>query len=211
MEKAHPQADLEVELVRRVKAGDCQAFGEVVSLFQRRVFSMLYRLVRSSEDVEDLAQEVFFKVYRSFDSYDAKSPLENWIGRITVNHAYDYLRRQRARNFPSRWPSLDEVNREVEEYVTGWSESRPNAEGSLVLKDLAGKLLERVPKKDRILLTLKEVEGFSVEEIGNFLDLKPATVKVQLLRARRRMAECYRRLTEAEEKKRKKRDRRALS
>ena len=97
MGKAENRQSPELEIIRRCTAGDRGAFQELVALHQRRVFSLLYRLIRRREDVEDLAQEVFLKVHVSLGSYDGRSPFGTWLGRITINHAYDYLRRQRTR------------------------------------------------------------------------------------------------------------------
>lgn len=194
MEKAEDRRNSEKEIIRRCTAGDRQAFRELVNLFQGRVFSLLYRLVRRREDVEDLAQEVFLKVHISLGSYDGRSPFGTWLGRITINHAYDYLRRQRTRQNVGSGPSIEEVFQASEIPSSGTSADQIPVDKQLALKDLVGKLLERAPAKERILLTLKEMEGFSIREISELLDLKPATVKVQLLRARRRMLEDFRRL-----------------
>ena len=194
MGKAENRQSPELEIIRRCTAGDQGAFQELVALHQRRVFSLLYRLIRRREDVEDLAQEVFLKVHVSLGSYDGRSPFGTWLGRITINHAYDYLRRQRTRRSVRSGPSIEEVFQAGEIPLPGTSADQLQVDKQVALKDLVGKLLERAPAKERILMTLKEMEGFSIREISELLDLKPATVKVQLLRARRRMLENFRRL-----------------
>ena len=200
MESENPQANHEWGIIQRAKEGDSQAFRELVSLVQPRVFSLLFRLVRRREVVEDLSQEVFLKVFRSLRSYDRRSPFGTWVGRITINHAYDYLRRQRTRHHPETWPSLEEIGERSELSAGDISGRKLSLEREIILKDLVSRLLERASSKERILLTLKELYGYSIREIGEFIGLKPATVKVQLLRARRRMVEDYLRLLKQERK-----------
>jgi RNA polymerase sigma-70 factor (ECF subfamily) len=202
MESENPQANHEWDIIQRSQQGDSQAFRELVSLFHPRVVSLLFRLVHRREVVEDLSQEVFLKVFRSLGSYDRRSRFGTWVGRITINHAYDYLRRQRTRHHPETWPSLEEVGGlgATSAGEALGSRSKPSLEREVMLKDLVARLLERASAKERILLTLKELEGYSIQEIGKLLNRKPATVKVQLLRARRRMVEDYLRLLKQERK-----------
>ena len=86
----------EVEYIRRVQKGDSEAFGLLVEKYQQRIFSIVFHLVRRRDEVEDLAQEVFFKAFRAIRSYNFQSSFATWLSRIAVNHCYDYLRKVRA-------------------------------------------------------------------------------------------------------------------
>src|SRR6266852_4904923 len=92
----HKNSD-EAALVRRVQAGDEIAFREVVERFQTKVFSIIYGILRNHNDAEDIAQQVFAKVYFSIRNFDFRSSLLTWIYKITVNECYDYLRKKRVR------------------------------------------------------------------------------------------------------------------
>src|SRR5215813_8358991 len=87
----------ETALVRRVQAGDEMAFREIVERFQTKIFSIIYGILRNHNDAEDIAQQVFTKVYFSIRNFDFRSSLLTWIYKITVNECYDYLRKRRVR------------------------------------------------------------------------------------------------------------------
>ena len=87
----------EAALVRRVQAGDELAFREIVERYQAKIFSIIYGILRNHNDAEDIAQQVFSKVYFSIRNFDFRSSLLTWIYKITVNECYDYLRKKRVR------------------------------------------------------------------------------------------------------------------
>src|ERR1700748_3177827 len=87
----------EAALVRRIQARDELAFRELVERHQSKVFSIIYGILRNHNDAEDIAQQVFAKVYFSIRNFDFRSSLLTWIYKITVNECYDYLRKKRVR------------------------------------------------------------------------------------------------------------------
>jgi len=87
----------EAALVRRVQAGDELAFREMVERYQSKVFSIIFGILRNHNDAEDIAQQVFSKIYFSIRNFDFRSSLLTWIYKITVNECYDYLRKKRVR------------------------------------------------------------------------------------------------------------------
>jgi RNA polymerase sigma-70 factor (ECF subfamily) len=183
------EATHEIECIRRAQQGDGEAFGPLVERYQQRIFSIVFHLVRRRDEVEDLAQEIFFKAFRAIRSYNFQSSFATWLSRIAVNHCYDYLRKVRASHISYYSEMSEESARELERKV-----ERPQPQGldhgeKVTLRDFVGRLLARAPADDRVILTLKELEDFSVEEIADLLNLKSSTVKVRLHRARKRMLE----------------------
>ena len=177
----------EVEWIQRAQRGEEEAFGLLVERYQRRVLSLVFHLIRQQADVEDLAQEVFVKVFRAIRSYNFRASFGAWISRIAVNHCYDYLRRQRGSRLTYYW-QLPEERRQVLEAGYGpHALDGPTLEDEAVVRDLVTKLLDRAPAEDRVVLVLKEVENRSVEEIGEILNWTVSKVKVRLHRARKRM------------------------
>src|SRR5579872_4962768 len=87
----------EAALVRRVQARDEIAFREIVDRYQSKVFSIIFGILRNHNDAEDIAQQVFSKIYFSIGNFDFRSSLLTWIYKITVNECYDYLRKKRVR------------------------------------------------------------------------------------------------------------------
>jgi RNA polymerase sigma-70 factor (ECF subfamily) len=181
----------ELAWIRSAQRGDGEAFGHLVERYQKRVFSQVFRLVRRREDIEDLAQEVFVKAFRAIRSYDFRSSFGTWLSRVAVNHCYDYLRRERAQPAIVSVSPADRDAAQPTALVDKLEAPDQDPERQAVLRDLVGKLLERAPADDRVILALKEMEGLSVEEIGEILELRPGTVKVRLFRARKRMLEDW--------------------
>src|SRR5579872_3376097 len=87
----------EAALVRRVQAQDELAFREIVERYQAKIFSIIYGILRNRNDAEDIAQQVFAKIYFSIGAFDSRSTLLTWIYRIAVNECYDYLRKRKVR------------------------------------------------------------------------------------------------------------------
>jgi len=179
----------EVEYIRRVQRGDSETFGLLVEKYQQRIFSIVFHLVRRRDEVEDLAQEVFFKAFRAIRSYNFQSSFATWLSRIAVNHCYDYLRKVRASHLSYYSEMTEESAHELERKAESQLPQGLDHGEKLALRDFVGRLLERAPEDDRLILTLKELEDYSVEEIADLLKLKTSTVKVRLHRARKRMLE----------------------
>ena len=181
----HPRPDpsQEVEWIRRCQSGESEAFAPLVGAYQRRIFSIVFHLVRRRNDVEDIVQEIFMKAFAAIGSYNSQSSFGTWLNRIAVNHCYDYLRRQRSSRVTYFWEMSEEGQRQIE--------SHSHSSEKLAVGDLADKLLARAPAEDRVILTLKELEDRSVEEISDILGLKLSTAKVRLHRARKRMIKDF--------------------
>jgi len=187
-----PEVTQEIQWIRLAQEGDTEAFGPLVRKHERRVFSLVYHLVRRRDEVEDIAQEIFIKAFRAIRSYNFQSSFSTWLCRIATNHCYDYLRHERASRVSFYWQMGEDRQRDLEDNVQSLPEDGLDHEEQVVLRDLVGKLLDRAPENDRQILTLKELQDFSVEEIAEILKLKPTTVKVRLHRARKRMLEDLR-------------------
>jgi len=182
----------ELRWIQNAQRGEREAFGFLVERYQRRVVAHVSHLVRRREDVEDIAQEVFLKAFRAIRTYNFRSSFAAWLSRVTVNHCYDYLRRERASRITPDWQANQGVENGPDRRLEMAEEKSLNPEQQAAVRDLAGKLLERASPDDRIVLGLKELEGMSVEEMAEILDLNVSTVKVRLHRARKRMLEDYR-------------------
>lgn len=180
-------------LVHRAQAGEEAAFREIVDRYQAKVFSIIHGIVRQRNDVEDIAQQVFAKVYFSLAKFDFRSSLITWIYKITVNECYDYLRKKKVRKLVYESDlSEDEVRRA--ENSEPAIDHRPLADSSLAHRDYIAKLLTKVSEEERMLLMLKEVEGHSVEELAEKTGMNENTIKVKLFRARQKLLKAAQRL-----------------
>jgi RNA polymerase sigma-70 factor (ECF subfamily) len=183
----------EAALVRRVQARDEIAFREVVERFQSKVYSIIYGILRNRNDAEDIAQQVFAKIYFSIGSFDFRSSLLTWIYKITVNECYDYLRKKRVRKlvYESDFSAEESLRMENSEPAT---DPAPANDERIAKHDLVVKLLEKISPEDRSLILLKEVEGHSVEELSHMTGLNENTIKVKLFRARQKLVKAAKRL-----------------
>lgn len=184
----------EASLVKRVQARDEIAFREIVERYQAKVFSIIYGILRNRNDAEDIAQQVFAKIYFSIQNFDFRSSLLTWIYKITVNECYDYLRKKRVRKLVYESDFSEEDALQMENSGAA-AQDGPPVDETLAQRDLVLKLLSRVSEEDRNLLLMKEVEGHSVEELANMTGMNENTIKVKLFRARQKLLKAAQRLT----------------
>src|SRR6202030_4880033 len=168
----------EAALVRRVQAQDDLAFREIVERYQAKIFSIIHGILRNHNDAEDIAQQVFAKVYFSITNFDFRSSLLTWIYKITVNECYDYLRKKRVRKLVYESDFSQEDAQRMESSEPAVDGSVP-ADTRLAQRDLILKLLSKVSEEERSLILLKEVEGHSVEELAGMTGLNENTIKVK--------------------------------
>src|SRR5690348_17743559 len=138
----------EGSLVRRAQSGDEVAFREIVERYQSKVFSIIHGIVRQRNDVEDIAQQVFAKVYFSIKNFDFRSSLLTWIYKITVNECYDYLRKKRVRKLVYESDFSQEDAQRMEASEPAIDASVP-ADTRLAQRDLILKLLSKVSDEER--------------------------------------------------------------
>src|SRR5213080_5040904 len=154
---------VEQELIEKARGGDSSAFNQVVLAYRRRILGTISRLIGRPEDVEDVAQEVFVRLYYSLDQLRTAEVFEPWLYRLTVNASYDYLRRARRRS-ESRMADLSEQQAMMADSVAGTKQQDEEQRKSQV-RDFMNALFQHVSEEDRLLLTLKEVEGLSLREL----------------------------------------------
>jgi RNA polymerase sigma-70 factor, ECF subfamily len=183
----------EAELVRRAQARDEIAFREIVERYQNKVFSIIYGILRNHNDAEDIAQQVFAKIYFSIGNFDFRSSLLTWIYKITVNECYDYLRKKKVRKLVYESDFSEEESSRLNN-VEAPGESKGPVDQRLADRDLVMKLLSKVSEEDRNLMLLKEVEGHSVEELAEMTGMNENTIKVKLFRARQKLVKAAQRL-----------------
>jgi len=174
------------ELVLRAKGEDKEAFEELIRRHQQRVFAVAGGILRKREDVEDIAQQVFVKAYFALKRFDQRAAFSTWLYKITVNECWDLLRKKKVRPLVYESDLSEEQARQVLSSAEKES-GGPDISERLEARQRVERLLVGLEDRDRLMLILKEVEGFSIEEIAEVLDLNANTVKVRLFRARRRM------------------------
>jgi RNA polymerase sigma-70 factor (ECF subfamily) len=180
-------------LVTRAQKGDVEAYETLVRRHQQRVFAVVAGILRRSDEVEDIAQQVFLKAYLSLKRFDQRAAFGTWLYKIAVNECWDFLRKKKVR--PLQYEA--DLSEDQARQMTAALEDTAGGSGGdirkrLELREQIERLFEAIDERDRLMLILKEVEGFSVEEIGEILGLNVNTVKVRLFRARGRLVKLYR-------------------
>lgn len=174
----------EQRLVAMAQRGEIAAFESLIEAYEARIYNLAYRMLGNPEDARDAAQETFLKAYSALRRFRGDSSFSTWIYRIARNSCLDAIRtRKRSRTY-----SLDdpvdtgdgEVTRQIEGDLPSPDEVILTRERQTVINDA----LAELPDHHRSVLVLRDIEGFSYEEIAEVLEVKLGTVKSRLYRAR---------------------------
>ena len=189
--------EVESKLVERLVARDERAFNELVKLFERRVFALVFRMLGNAAEAEDMAQEVFVQVFKAIGTFRGESKLSTWIYRIAIN-----LCKNRAKYLKVRHAGQQDELEEVAEHAELGTKASANV-AQLERPDeaMAGREIERIVQKSiarieetfRECLVLRDVEELSYEEIGQITGLPEGTVKSRIFRARAMLREMVER------------------
>ena len=172
------------DLMARVAEDDERAFPELVRRFQGRVTNLVSRILNDRECADDLAQEVFVRVFVHRRNYRRGSKFSTWLFTIAANLAKNEIRRRvRKRN----WFSLDALQEMVNDSAIQLADPTEGRESRMEreqLRDTVGRAIAAVPEKYRLSLVLRDIEGLSYEEIAQVLGIPGGTVRSRINRAR---------------------------
>ena len=179
-------------LVERVQAGDKQAFGLLVTKYQRKLARLVSRMVRDPAEVEDIVQDSFIRAYRALPGFRNDSAFYTWLYRIGINTAKNYLVSQ-GRRAPTS-TSFD--SEEAETFEDGDQLRDINTPERLMMTRQIGETVDEamaaLPEELRTAIMLRELEGLSYEEIANIMECPIGTVRSRIFRAREAIAERLR-------------------
>lgn len=182
------------ELVKHVLAGDDSAYAVLVDRYRSRVFSTASRFTRNRSELDDLAQDIFIRIWKGLKTYRADAPFEHWLMTVTVRSCYDFLRKNRKRR-------ANEVL--VGETLSGGllgdgmflgdsPEERQRRQGEAW--EVVRSLMEKLNEQERLVITLMELEEKSVREVASLTGWSESNVKVRAFRARKRMRDLFEKL-----------------
>jgi RNA polymerase sigma-70 factor (ECF subfamily) len=172
----------DLEDVRRCLQGDGEAYRRLIERYQGRISAMMWRFSRDADVHADLVQDVFVEAYRSLSTYRATAPFEHWLSRIATHVGYQHWRRQKRESALQTVP-LEDWHELPEEPP---DETDPTEAARLLYE-----LLEQLPPRDRLVLTLRYVEDRSVEESAAMTGWSQTMVKVQTWRAKRKLKALF--------------------
>lgn len=175
----------DAQLIQRSQQGDVYAFEELVIRYEKKVYTIAYKYMGNHEDASDMAQEAFLKAYQAIGTFRGESSLSTWLGRIVANKCLDELRKRQR----SPYQSLDEelttdegiVQKEIKAPDLSPEEQAESQETIAYLQ----KLIDGLKPEYKTVVILRELEGYSYEEIAQALDCSLGTIKSRLSRARK--------------------------
>lgn len=171
-------------LVERVQAGDKQAFGLLVTKYQRKLARLVSRMVRDSAEVEDIVQDSFIRAYRALPSFRNESAFYTWLYRIGVNTAKNWLVTHGRRAQLTSTTDDDESEIYTEPELLRNYETPERLLMTKQIGQTVNSVVESLPEELRTALTLREIEGLSYEEIADVMDCPIGTVRSRIFRAR---------------------------
>ncbi len=166
------EIDDDFSLIKRFIEGDESTFRTLVYRHKEKVRNIIYMTMNHSNSVDDIAQEVFITVYKNLKYFRFESQFTTWLYRITINKCRDHLRKMKIRNIFTPVNDNDEAH--------GYSQINENMD----IPGIVQKAISKLPEKLRVPLLLKDIEGFSYQEIAETVQCEIGTVKSRIFRAR---------------------------
>jgi RNA polymerase sigma-70 factor, ECF subfamily len=179
----------EEAIIQQILSGRVEAYEEIVRGYQQKVLGLCLSFLKNSTEAEDAAQEIFIKAYQSLPSFRGLSLFSTWLYRIAANHCKDLLRKRSREKTESLEALMDRMGDSVERMLQSPPEGpRAGAEYSELIEGI----LCRLSPQDRTILTLREAEGLSYQEISETLQCSVEAVRSRLRRARQTLEERLR-------------------
>lgn len=171
-------------LAKRAARADARAWDEIVQRYGGRIYNLAARFAGDLAEAEDLAQEIFLKLYRSLGRYRGDVPLVAWALRLSRNLCIDYYRHHRTRN------QAETVNDEILKHMPGRDDPQARTQAREDLRRV-DRALAQMSEASATVLVLRDLQGFSYDEIATILELPIGTVKSRLNRARRELVQGF--------------------
>lgn len=190
----------EKDLIRKAKQGDMHAFEELILKHEKIVYNLALRMMNHSEDAKDISQEVFLKAYRSLPNFDERSAFSTWIYRITHNTCIDEMRKRKGKQNYSLEEELENEEGSMQRQI---ADEGDTPEESLLREEQKSEILQALDslsEEHKAAIVLRDVKGFSYEEIAEILEVSLGTVKSRISRARNQLKNEILKMREQNEK-----------
>ncbi len=180
-------AEAEKDWIHRVREGDCDSYRLLVERYQSRIYRLVSRLLGPGHgEIEDVVQDVFVKAYFSLKSFREDASFRTWITRIAINRARDELKKQSNR-VPLNEEILQESIHRTSDFLTEPEEEKPRPHYTETVGRLVAGAVASLPERLRMVVTLKDMEGLSYQEVGQVLRCSVGTVKSRHARGRAKL------------------------
>lgn len=180
------RVDADSELIQAIQAGQIERFPELVQRYEGTLYNFGLKMCGETQDAEDVVQDTFLNVFRYLKGFRYETKFKNWLYRIATSTCIK--KRRKSKFAPDRELSLDEFlphdEAAVERQVPAWASLPLEQVLSDELRRTLKKAILELPEKYRVVLVLRDIEGFSTDESAHILALSPSNIKVRLHRAR---------------------------
>ena len=177
------------DLIEKAKCGDEPSFEALILSCKGKAYNIAYRYLKNEQDAMDALQESFIKVFRDISSFNFESQFETWVYRIVVNTCNDFLRKNKNITVISNF-----IQKNEEEYEIEIEDRRPGPEKLYEQKEEASyilKCLDKLPNEQKEIIILRDIRGFTYEEISEIIDCSLGTVKSRISRSRLKLKDIY--------------------
>ncbi|HHX18524.1 MAG TPA: sigma-70 family RNA polymerase sigma factor [Clostridium sp.] len=181
----------ESQLIKEAKSGNVEAFEELIKQNEKKVFNIAYKMMGNYDDANELAQEAFIKAYKSINKFKGDSLFSTWIYRITTNVCLDELRKRKNKKVISLNEHIKYNDEEIKPQV---KDERPGPEKIFEKKEtknLINQCIESLPADYKTVIILRDIEGFTYEEIAKIINCPEGTVKSRISRARKALRDIF--------------------
>ena len=189
----HTSETTDAELVQRARAGGLDAFEMLTTRHEQRVYSLAMRMLRQEQDAEDVTQQTFLSALENLDGFRGEASFSTWLLRIASHAALKVIRKRKGLETVSLEAATEASEHSDAvphpEFIADWRQSPEQLVQKNEIRRLLDEALARLDEKHRLVFLLRDVEGLSIHETAEALDLSEANVKVRLVRARLQLRE----------------------
>ncbi|MHB1394849.1 MAG: sigma-70 family RNA polymerase sigma factor [Clostridia bacterium] len=182
-------SDLEKLLVKKSQSGDFESFELLISSYDKRAYNIAYRVMGNEEDGKDMAQEALLRVFRSIKDFKGQSSFSTWLYRIVTNVCLDELRRRKNEKYVSMDSTIQTDSGELHMELCSDKETPETVYERVEQRELIKRAINELNEEYKSAIVLRDIQGFSYEEISNMLDCSLGTVKSRINRARNMLRE----------------------
>ncbi|MBS1841025.1 MAG: sigma-70 family RNA polymerase sigma factor [Acidobacteria bacterium] len=175
----------EAQTIARILAGEKELFHDLIRPYERMVYLTVFAMLKNETEAEDAAQDAFVNAYRYLASFRAESKFSTWLTMIAINQARQKLRRDKKVGFESIEETIEDNDGEfTPAFLTDWREVPLEALERKELREALQKAVTELPDKYRQVFSLRDIQGLSIQETSEALNMNPGLVKIRLRRAR---------------------------
>ena len=171
-------------LLEKAKDGDVASFEELIEGYQKKIFNLAYRIIGNYDDAADMAQEALIRIFRSIASFKEQSSFSTWIYRITTNVCLDEIRKRKNKKVISLDEEIRMEDGEMKRQFMSDDIQPDAAAEQKELRTIVSNAINSLPEDQKIVITLRDIQGLSYDEISTVLNCPAGTVKSRINRAR---------------------------